>query len=189
MKNFNISAQNLIHFLTTFSNFQQFPICSVVRGDFNARNSRWWKNDITNAAGLELDSLTSSAGYTQIMDKPTHAVNSSMSCIDFIFCTKLNVISKHGVDVTIFDKCYHDIIHRKINIRVPLPLTYVREVWDYRKANVENIKKAISNFNWNKAFENLAIDEKVALLNQTLLNIFRNYTPNKKIKCEYRQPP
>ena len=31
--------------------------------------------------------------------------------------------------------------------------------------------------------------EKVALLNQTLLNIFRNYIPNKKIKCDYRQPP
>ena len=167
----------------------EFPICSVVTGDFNARNSRWWKNDITNSAGLELHSPTSSAGYTQIVDKPTHAVNSSMSCIDLIFCTNLNVISKHGVDVTIFDKCHHDIIYGKINIRVPLPPTYVREVWDYRKANVENIKKAISNFNWNKAFENLAIDEKVALLNQTLLNIFRNYIPNKKIKCDYRQPP
>ena len=94
----------------------EFPICSVVTGDFNARNSRWWKNDITNSAGLELDSLTSSAGYTQIMDKPTHAINSSMSCIDLIFCTNLNVISKHDVDVTIFDKCHHDIIYGKINI-------------------------------------------------------------------------
>ena len=26
-------------------------------------------------------------------------------------------------------------------------------------------------------------------LNETLLNIFRNYNPNKKIKCDYRQPP
>ena len=57
----------------------EFPICSVVTGDFNARNSRWWKNDITNLAGLELDSLTSSAGYTQIIDKTTHAVYSSLS--------------------------------------------------------------------------------------------------------------
>ena len=40
-----------------------------------------------------------------------------------------------------------------------------------------------------KFFENLTITEKVALLNQILLNIFRNYIPNKKIKCDYRQPP
>ena len=27
------------------------------------------------------------------------------------------------------------------------------------------------------------------LINKTLLNIFRNYIPNKKCKCDYRQPP
>ena len=112
-----------------------------------------------------------------------------MSCIDLIFCTNTNVISKHGVDVSIFEKCHHNIIFGKIDIRVPLPPAYVHEVWDYSKANAENIKKAISSFNWNKAFENLSIDAKVELLNETLLNIFRNYIPNKKIKCDYRQPP
>ena len=47
-----------------------------------------------------------------------------MSCTDLIFCTKQNVISKHGVDVSIFDKCHHDIIYGilygTINIRVPV---------------------------------------------------------------------
>ena len=65
----------------------------------------------------------------------------------------------------------------------------MREVWDYQKTNIENIKKAISNFDWNKAFENLSIDEKVDFLNKTLLNIFRNYIPHKNIKCDYQQPP
>ena len=50
-------------------------------------------------------------------------------------------------------------------------------------------KKGISSFNWKKAFENLSIDAKVELLNETLLNIFRNCIPNKKIECDYRQPP
>ena len=76
-----------------------------------------------------------------------------------------------------------------VRLTFVFPTTNTFKVWDYRKANVENIKKAISNFNWNKAFENLAINEKVALLNQTILNIFRNYIPNRKIKCDYRQPP
>ena len=45
----------------------------------------------------------------------------------------------------------------------------------------------IEYFNWRKAFEFLSVDSKVDLLNETLLNIFRNYIPNKKIKCYYRQ--
>ena len=97
-----------------------------------------------------------------------------MSSIDLIFCTNQNVISNYGIDVSLFNKCHHNIIHGKIDICVTLPPLYVREVWDYSKANVENIKKAVANFE---------------LLNETLLNIFQNYIPNKKIKCDYRQPP
>ena len=41
--------------------------------------------------------------------------------------------------------------------------------------------EARSNFDWNKAFENLSVDERVELLNKTLLNIFRNCIANKKL--------
>ena len=119
---------------------------------FNAHNTRWWKSDITNSAGLGLDSLTSSAIYIQIIAKSPLAVSSSMSCIDLIFCTNLNVISKHSVDVWTFDKCHHDIIYGKINNGVNFPPIYIHEVWNYRRTNVENSKKATSNFNWNKPF-------------------------------------
>ena len=57
-------------------------LCSIVTGDFNARCSRWWKNDITN---LKVKSLLTSGGYNQIIDKPTHIINNSMSCIDLYF--------------------------------------------------------------------------------------------------------
>ena len=66
---------------------------------------------------------------------------------------------------------------------------YSREVWNYKNANAEGIQQSISCFNWKKAFENLSINEKVDLLNATLLNIFRNYIPNKIVKCSYRDPP
>ena len=125
------------------------------------------KSYITKSTGQEIDSLTSSARYKQIIDKPTHVINNSMSCIDLIFCTNQNVISNYGVDVSMFQKCHQNIIHGKIDFRVPLQPVYVCEVWDYNKANVENIKKAVSNFNWNRAFEDLSVDEKVELLNDT----------------------
>ena len=53
---------------------------------------------------------------------------------------------------------------------------------------MENIKYAISNFNCSKAFENLSVDGKVKHLKEILRNIFWNYIPNKKIKCDYCQP-
>ena len=106
----------------------EFPLCSIVTGDFNARCTNWRKDDITNSTGREIASLTSSAGYTQIIDKPTHVISNSVSCIDLIFCTNQNLISKYDVDASIYDKCHHNIFYGKIDIRVPLPPKYVREV-------------------------------------------------------------
>ena len=141
------------------------PLCSIVTGDFNARCSRWWKNGINNLQGRELDSLTLSLDIIRLIDK-LNVVNNSMSCIDLIFYINQSVISNHRVDASIFDKCHDNITYGKINIRVHLPLTYVLEVWDYKKANIKNIKKAVSKFDWNKAFENLSVDEKVELLSK-----------------------
>ena len=101
-----------------------------------------WKNDIPNSTGEEIDSLTSSAGYKQIIDKPSHVLNNPMPSIDLIFCANQNVVSNYGPDVSIFKKCHHDIIHGKIDIRAAFSPVYVCEVWDYNKENVLNIKKS-----------------------------------------------
>ena len=58
-----------------------------------------------------------------------------------------------------------------------------------KNAKAKGMQQAISRFNWKKAFESLSINEKVDLLNATLLNVFRNYIPNKVVKCSYRDPP
>ena len=38
-----------------------------------------------------------------------------MSSIDFIFCTNQSIISNHRVDVSVFDKCHHNIMYGKVN--------------------------------------------------------------------------
>ena len=69
------------------------------------------KNDITNLTVQEIESLISSAGYEQIIDKPNRVVNNCISCIDLMFCTNQNAICNYGVDFSVFKKCHHNIIH------------------------------------------------------------------------------
>ena len=45
-------------------------------------------------------------------------------------------------------------------------------MWDYSKANIKSMQRTT---------ENLSVDEKVNLLNETLRKLFQNYIPNKKI--------
>ena len=46
--------------------------CSIVIGDFNAKCSKWCTTDKNNTAGPEIDSITRAAGYSQMINKPTH---------------------------------------------------------------------------------------------------------------------
>ena len=45
--------------------------------------------------------------------------------------------------------------------------------------NTEAIQRAISVINWIMALQNKDIDEKLEIMNETLLNIFNNFIPNK----------
>ena len=91
------------------------------------------------------------------------------------FCPLLLFISV----ILFHQNCHHQIIFAKINLKVYYPPTYKRLVWDYKKANIDTINLAIKSFNWENAFNGKDINSQVKLFNETLLNIFSNFIPNK----------
>ena len=61
------------------------PNLIFVVGDFNAKLSNWKTDDPDTHEGIEIDSLTSSYGLTQIISSPTHILPNSSTCIDPFF--------------------------------------------------------------------------------------------------------
>ena len=61
-------------------------------------------------------------------------------------------------------------------------------IWDYQKANSINIKKALNLANWQRLFEQKDINALAIALTETILNIFRNYVPNKYIAIDDKDP-
>ena len=57
------------------------------------------------------------------------------------------------------------------------------------RAQVFLIKRSIENFNWTRAFEGLSVNDQVELLNDSLLNILRNFIPHENVKCSSKDPP
>ena len=72
---------------------------------------------------------------------------------------------------------------------ISYPPPYSREVWHYREANTDLIRRAISNFNWEKAFYNTNVNKKVSIFNETILNILCNYIPHETLVCDGKDPP
>ena len=84
---------NLNLFLSNINDFN--PPCFVATGDFNARPHQWWTLDKENNEGHEISFLTSSSGYSQLIDQPTHITKESSSCIDLIFTSNPSFLA-HG---------------------------------------------------------------------------------------------
>ena len=61
---------------------------------------------------------------------------------------------------------------------------YDRLIWDYKKTNSKNIRKALSLVDWERLFDSKDINSQVTALNETILNVFCNYIPNKYITID-----
>ena len=68
----------------------------VVIGDFNAKSKHWCSQDSTNFKDITIENVTSQLGLSQIIMEATHILESSSSCIDFIFTTQPNLVVKFG---------------------------------------------------------------------------------------------
>ena len=78
-----------------------------------------------------------------MIGQPTHIINDNSSCIDLLFTTNSKLLSEVGVEQTIYNKCHHNIIYGSLNLKIPLPPPYYKEVWDYKNTDPVCIQRAI----------------------------------------------
>ena len=188
------STSEFESFLSGLEDLLSNALCSksqftVVLGDFNARSPAWWSEDITTLHGTQIDSLTTTHGFKQIISDPTHILPQSSSCIDLIFTDQPNYVIDCGTHPSLHPNCHHQITFCKLNLKVEYPPPYERLVWNFKKSNNDAIKKAIELVNWNFLFSNKSVHEQVTIFNQTLMNIFSNYIPNKLITVDDKDHP
>ena len=103
-------------------------------------------------------------GYSQLLDQPNHISKESSSCIDLIFISNPSIISALGVELSLYEKCHHNLIYGKINFTVPLPPPHILEVWNYKNAEVEKIQQSVSGINWDFIFQRKPLIKRLIYL-------------------------
>ena len=136
------------------------PFLIVAIGNFNAKSSNWYTGDTTTFEGSKIEAITSQFGLQQIINEPTHIQGKSESYIDLIFSSQ-----------------------------VQYPPPYEREVWHFKIANTDHIKRVINGFPCERSFANLDINDKLHLFNKTIRNILSNFIPHETITFDDRGPP
>ena len=112
----------------------------------------------------------------------------SSSCIDLIFTDRPNLAVNSGVHASLHPNCHHQVVHTSFNLNISYPPPYQHLIWDYKKADSVKIRKALDLINWERLFNNKNINKQVSILNQTILNVFSNYVPNKYITIDDKDP-
>ena len=136
-----------------------------------------------------MDILLTSFSMKELIIEPTHILENVSSCIDLIFTNQPNIVLESEVHSSLHLKCHHQIIYWKLNLKIDYLSQYTCEIWDYFKAETDLINHSIENAYRSNLFLGKNVHEQVEIFNQTALNIFHNFIPNKTILCYNRHPP
>ena len=113
---FELFLSKLENFLSDINKCK--PYLFVVTGDFNARSSSWLCNGINTVQGSHLYSLTSSNGFSKLINEPTHIQTNNSSCIDLIFTSQPNLSVNSGVHSSLHPNCHYQVVYTSLNFDI-----------------------------------------------------------------------
>ena len=130
-------------------------------------------------------------GLSQVISEPTNfEPHKNPSCIDLIVTDQPNIILESGIRASLDSYCHHQIIHCKVNFRIPPPLPFERQICHFNRANSAAIKRCMVSFPWRQHL-NLNTDPnwQVKAFTDIFLNIMSNFIPNETKRFVSRDPP
>ena len=179
-------------FKTLHSNIQaEKPYANFYTGDFNGHSQIWWSDGDSTPEGKKIEEMFSELNLAQVISEPTNFTpGKNPSCIDLLVTDQPNLILNSGTRPSLDSKCHHQIIHGKINFKIPPPPPIERKIWHYNKANADAIRKSMSSFPWSKHFSiNPDINWQVKQFHEIFFNIMSNFIPNETKKIIPRDSP
>ena len=122
-------SQNSDEFESFLSNFEfllqdnsnRNPYLTLLLGDYNARNTKWWHHDIKTTEETQLETTTTIYRLQQLIDEPTQIRKNSSSCTDLIFPNQPNLIVIRRTHPSLHENCQHQITFVKTRLRVEYP--------------------------------------------------------------------
>ena len=110
-------------------------------------------------------------------------------CVLTIFTSQPNLVIESGVHSSLHSSCNYQIVFAKFNLKICYPPPYSRQVWHFKEAETGIIRRALNDFNWERAFSNTNVNQKVCIFNKSVLNVLSNFIPHETILCNDKDPP
>ena len=97
------------------------PYCIMIGGDFNAHVKDWYKDGITDTAGVNLLNIFDDHGLTQLVNQPTYIVNNTHTCVDLFATDQPGLVLSNEIHPSLHPNCHHQINYTKLCLNCPPP--------------------------------------------------------------------
>ena len=94
-----------------------------------------------------------------------------------------------GTLSSLLTQCHHNIIYAKIDLASKLPKPSKQRMWDYKNADIGNIRKSLFTINWERNIFHKNPNNQVEFLTESILNTLSNFCPNKIVIRRFKDKP
>ena len=148
-----------------------------------------YNKDKTDFKSNTIENITLQVELDQLINEPTHILETSSSCIDLVFTSQINLAMESVVHYSLHSSCHHQVVFAKFTLKIYYPPPYSREVLHFKETETDLIRTALNEFIWERAFSNANVNKKVCIFNKSLLNVLSNFIPHKTISRNDKDPP
>ena len=106
-----------------------------------------------------------------LMNQPIYYQHHLLASIHFCF-PQLNLVIESRLHSSFYQKCHHQNIYNKLNLKIYYPPPYEREIWHYKNASIDLIQRTINYYSWERPLAKNDINEKVYIFAKTIKYIF-----------------
>ena len=122
--------------------------------------------------------LFASYGLNQLIDIPTRTCQTTVSLIDLLFVDSMELIEEYGTLPEIAD---HDGILLCLNLNQCQKKSTQKVIFDYKNADIDEMKKFFTDFNFQNAVFNLPVSEQTDAYSDALTTLFKKCVPTKTV--------
>ena len=98
------------------------------------------------------------------------------------------MLIESGIHSSLRSSCHQQIVFAKFNLKMCYRPPYSREVWHFKEAKTDLIRRALNEFNWERTFSNTNVNEKVRIFNKSVLSALSNFILHETILCDDKDP-
>ncbi len=155
-------------------NSKRSTLCLV--GDFNAKNTLWWKGQQTDDAGVQLAMFALTHGLIQLVDGPTREVNCTLPAqLDLMFVDNVSLVEQCSVLSPVAD---HSPTLLQLNLTTKYEKCQRSQARNYASVDMEALNEVFLLCDWTAVFTSSNTCEALTAWYDIVLSVLDKYVPS-----------